>query len=219
MSKIHDQIVYFGLSRLSDDRSVVRSAYQHWKNQLSSEAFDVIEIATKLVEFLGLDSSGRKTLMIAMHSANNKTSSELPSVPPFISGEEAQADDVQAPKPQAESNLPAHCYMTAEFFSLMFNRLKRVDSAAFAEFSTIIADEGLDGTPQSLHNAITVSVDNGLVLNKDVTEKQCQELTNSVTLLLSEVVGPMLTDDIINNVIASLLENSKASQFDPRKLL
>lgn len=218
MSKIHDQIVYFGLSRLSDDRSVVRSAYQHWKKQLSGEAFDIIEVATKLVEFLGLDSSGRKTLMIAMHSGNNKTSSELPNVPPFISGEDAQ-DDVEQSSPQTESNLPAHCYMTTEFFSSMYRRLRRVDAAAYAELSTIIADEGLDGTPQSLHNAITVSVTNGLVLNKDVTEKQCQELTNAVTLLMSEVVGPMLTDDIIDTVITSLLDNSKAGQFDPRKLL
>lgn len=218
MSKIHDQIVYFGLSRLSDDRSVVRSAYQHWKKQLSGETFDVIEVATKLVEFLGLDSSGRKTLMIAMHSGNNKTSSELPNVPPFISGEDAQ-DDVEQSSPQTESNLPAHCYMTTEFFSSMYRRLRRVDAAAYAELSTIIADEGLDGTPQSLHNAITVSVTNGLVLNKDVTEKQCQELTNAVTLLMSEVVGPMLTDDIIDTVITSLLDNSKAGQFDPRKLL
>lgn len=222
MNKIDGQMVYFGLSRLTDDRTVIREAYQYWQSQLSDQPFDVLDVASKLTDYIGSDSNGKKTLMIALHAANNKSESELDNVPNFISGNDA---DLGADTPVSQSNntadagLPAHSVMTVELFKLMYSRLRQVDSSGYAELSNIIADEGLDNTPQSLHGAIIVSPDRGLKLGSDVTEQQCQALTHALCMLIMEVVGPMVTDDLIDNVIASLLENSHASQYDPRNLL
>ena len=219
---MHGKIVYFGLSRLTDDRTVIRDAYQHWENHLATETFDVVNVADKLVEFIGSDSNGRKTLMIALHAANNKSASELSEVPGFVSGNQAVAESEPAANQvsqQVEASLPAHCVITTELFKVLFERLRRVDSAGFTEVAGIIADEGLDDTPQSLHTMIIASPDEGLKLTSDVSEQQCQALTHSLCMLVTDVVGPMVADDVIDNVIASLLQNSQASQYDPRKLL
>jgi len=218
----YGQIVYFGLSRLTDDRTVIRDAYQYWQNQLASETFDIVAVADKLVEYIGSDSGGKKTLMIALHAANNKSVSELPDVPKFVSGDQSFSEpeiDANEFNQSAEVNLPAHCVITAQLFKLIFDRLRRVDSSGYAELSQIIAEEGLDDTPHSLHSMIIAAPDNGLKLNSDISEQQCQALTHSLCMLVTDIVGPVVTDDIIDNVIAELLQNSQASQYDPRKLL
>lgn len=224
INELNQRILYAGLSRMSQNRSEIQAGFQRWQQALSSQPFDIFNIVADLVDHLGLNVSEKKALMIGMHSASNKLLDELTPVPPVLlqsAGESepvSQTDEVQ----EIINTKPAHIQITDRFFQLIGQYITRNNRTATAELADIIEEEGLPSASGSAEKAVDAWANNGcgqMDLAKDVDVSMCQSLSHDLYVLMTEVIGPVDSDVIVNRAIDDLLKTEEAQKFNPRDLL
>lgn len=214
------RVVYAGLHRMTDDRQVIHRAYLFWLKKLSPRTFDIKEIVAYMVRYLGLGSTEKKALMVALHAASNRLLEDLPSVPDFMHEGVATFNDTVADEP-APSRSP-QWLITNQTMQQTVQYIKKFDAECFLELKQILIDENMTELPDSLQATIATWAGQGLAdlqLPEDISEAHCQLLMHELYLLVSEVTGPIEADNIFNKVISNALNNEAASRFNPRSLL
>ena len=234
-SKEYEQrVVYAGLMRMTTDRNMVKAGYERWVNELSNNEFDVFEIVADIASFLGLENAERKVMMMAMHAASNKMVDQLDPVPGYISsvGGASASVDTSLDEPMSEQQTkedvapaPAaspHRAVTERYLQLVSQYVKRTDAESFRELAVIISDEGLDGIDKGLNGDIKNWGSSGLnraSLSEQITEDECQSIADALYVLLTEVIGPMDADSVVNDAITDTLSIDAASKFSPRNFI
>lgn len=215
------KIVYAGLSRMTQDRIVIQSAFQFWQANLSNKAFDVVEVTAKLVDYLGLNGQEKKVLMIALHASSNKAESELAGVPEYISqaGGSAVVDVPVEQAQQVLSNQSPHYQIIKGFINLFEAGVSRSSGEDFQEIDGILKDEGLDGVNRELNKQLKARGFTDAVVHESIEIDECRDLAHALYMLSIDVIGPVKSDVIINRVVDQLLLSGAASRFDPRTLL
>ncbi len=218
------RVVYAGLMRMTSDRNLIKSAYQHWSTKLADQPFDVFEVVGSLNSYLGLSDAERKVLMMAMHAASNRLVDQLEPIPQYISdGSATVAQDTQQAKPALNTkSVSPHKAVTERYLQLVCQHLRVSSRDSFRELVGIIGDEGLPKLNTSLNKTIKDWGNTGLdKLNfaNAVAPGDCQDVALEFYVLLTEVVGPVNSDVIVNKAIAEVLNMAEAQQFDPRSLL
>ena len=217
MSK-EQKIVYAGLSRMTTDRVVIKNAFDYWQANLSANTFDIVDITSKLVAFLGLTGSEKKTLMIAMHSASSKSDVELDDVPGFLlGGEAAPAGDASTPK--ATSSSTPQFQITHGYLKGLIDAVRMHGSASFSEMDEILRDEGLNGVSSEVSQRVKQNGFSDDILPSKVSEDECRTVAHELYMLIIDVIGPVDADIMVTRVIDSLIRSDMASRFDPRTLI
>lgn len=219
----NQRVIFAGLSRVTDDRMVIQSAYSYWMKNFSNEPFDAIEVVAQLVSYLGLNDNEKKTLMIALHAASNKLHDDLMPVPQIM---EESAGQTETParkvnEKQVETS-SAHLIVTNQYLQQIVQHINKQNTQAFRELTDILIAEGVPGLSANLSSAIVGWAKNGmeqLALPADISQDSCKELAHQIYLLVSEVIGPIDADDIVNKVVATTEKLDAASRFNPRELL
>lgn len=219
--------VYAGLRRMSDDRSVIKSAFSYWQSDLSNDEFDVVKIVTALVAYLDLSSQEKKTLMIALHAASNRLIDELPAVPGVISGDSALDDSAptqlsEQPKQMPTEAVAPHLQVTQRYLQLFAQNMRKADSVEFNEFRQEVASKGLEEVSNSLSKIMSSWAGNGMAdlkLPSDVSESDCRELAHQMYMLATEFIGPNPADTVVLNAVNGCLDMEATSRFNPRDLV
>ncbi len=222
MGDLNKKIVFTALSRLSNDRTVIKDAFLHWHNKLGDKPLDVFESVETIQNFLGLATAEKKILMVSMHSSTSKSESDLLSIPAFVFGDASpdaapgsNVDDAPADVP-ASTKAP-YIALAEFYFSELANGVQRAGGGKLKELQDILHEEGLPAL--SLVNDALKKVDDKVSLPKGLSEQDCQSFCHEMYLLVSEVIGPMAADDVSYKAIANLLNTNEASRYDPRKLI
>lgn len=220
MSKLNSKIAYTALTRMTEDRAVIKEAFQHWLKSLGDKPLDVFESVELIETFLGLSTAEKKILMVSMHSASSKSEAELPKVPAFIldaRGEvEAQDDD---PEFQAVDNKTPHVILSEGYFYAMVTGVQRSGGKYDQELHEILLDEGLPEASSSVQAALKQAKDTRVDLPRDLNDAECQTFCHELYMLVCDIVGPIAADDLSYKAIAQLLETNEASRYDPKKLI
>jgi len=217
------RVVYAGLCRMSEDRDLIRSGFHHWSDTQSNKTFDVFDIVAGLVDYLGLGVAEKKALMIGLHAASNKLLDELAPVPPYImnTGEVRGRSSVREDTQTAVLIAP-HIDVTQRYMQLCSQHAQRHDQASFREITNIVRAEGIGDMRSGLRRSIQSWADNGLSDIKvpdDTSVDECKEIAHDFYILLSEIIGPVAADNIVNKVISDVLATEAAQRFSPRELL
>ena len=217
---IEQKIVYAGLSRMTEDRVVIKNAFDYWQTNLSSNAFDIVEVTSQLVAFLGLSAGEKKVLMIAMHAASNKSNVELEDVPGYLLGSDAAAESVSesVPKKAVINTTPQH-QITVGFVKGLCDGVRSNSASSFTELDDILRDEGLDGVSVAINQNIKQHGFSENILPSSISEEECRDLAHTLYMLIIEVIGPVEADNIVTNVIGVLKRSEMASRFDPSSLI
>ena len=221
------RVLYAGLSRMTDDRMVIQKAYSHWLQNHASQPFDVVEVVSQLVSYLGLDVNEKKALMIALHAASSKLHDDLSPVPQFI---DEASDSVMvngaaenAEKTKQEVMSSAHALVTAEYLQQFVKYIEKQSPKSVKELKGMLSSEDEVSTmPKELHSVVIDWANNGLGnidLPIGISPGLCKELAHQYYLFACEVIGPVMADDIVNKVIVDAERLDAASQFNPRELL
>jgi len=216
---VEQKIVYAGLSRMTDDRVVIKNAFDYWQTNFSNGPFDIVDVTGKLVSFLGLDGGEKKVLMIAMHAASNKSEMELDDVPGFLLGGGVADIAAQAPVQAATINYTPHYQVTHGFVKGIVEGVRIKGSASFAEMDEIMRDEGLPDATDEQSKLIAEHGFSDRIVPGSITEDECRDLAHSLYLLIIDVIGPVDADIIVTRVTGELMTGSAASLFDPRSLI
>ncbi len=214
---IEQKILYAGLKRMTDDRAVIKNAYHFWQVNLSENQFDIVEVTGRLVAFLGLNSTEKKTLMIAMHAASSKSEMELDDVPGFLTGETG-APENDAPKVEKVSSTP-HYQITVGYIKGLIDGIRSFSPASFTEIDEILRDEGLSDVKGKINQQILQNGFSNNILSSSISEDECRDLAHQLYLLVIDVIGPVDADVIVNRVIGALMQSEMSSRFDPRSFL
>ncbi len=229
----YQRIVCIGLRRMTKDSALIRSGFLHWCKTLSHKEFDIAESVTELVNYLGLDSGDKKSLMITFHAASNKLFDELPAVPEVLlnmvgqSSPQAGDDATLSLASQANSEKVVaakspQLIVTEKFlayFVVFFGKYSKED---LVDFKGIIIDEGIKDTEQSVSSAIVAWAASGfseISLPNDISGEQCSDISHKLYILMSEVIGPVEADKIVHVAIDEALKLEVASRFSPKNLL
>lgn len=221
----HQRVVFAGLSRMTEDRNLIVAGYQQWENNLSNNEFDIFEIVANLTKFLGLGSAERKKLMVAMHAASARLEDELQPVPEYIkttNGSNASAAQAQPTAAASVKTGSAHKVVTERYLQLVSQHLKRLDSASFNEIAVILSNEGLSKLPTQIDRSVKGWGAGGLAaidFTTDVSVEQCQACALEFYVLLTEIIGPVDSDVIVNKAIADVSNLPESQQFAPNNLL
>lgn len=222
----YDQrVVYAGLSRMTNDRNLIRSAFKHWESELSSDSLDVIEVVGKMVDFLGLEVTEKKALMIGMHAASNKLLDELEAVPPYISGGGELPAETSVPAKTAASEaakVPAHVEVVQRYLQLCCQHVQRHSDTDFRDLMRAIQSEGLPGVSSKLSSAVKAWAAAGLQelsLPIGTQVDEAKDLAHEFYILLTEFIGPVEADVIVNKVVTATMSMDAAQRFSPRELL
>ena len=216
---VNARILYTALQRMTDDRAVIKDAFQHWVAELSNSPFDVIETVGGLEKYLGLDTQERKVLMIGMHAAANRAEHELREVPDYVVGNSvAPAPTAKEAAPKLRARQPV-VELAEGYFARVLNETKKVAMSSYRELASILEDEGLDGISGELDKAVKKASSGQLELPASTSEDGCQNLCHAFYNLLAEVVGPIDADVVSNRAITALLDMEAAARYDPRDLL
>ena len=216
--KLNQRIVFAGLSRMSTDRSVIKSAFLHWNQRNTNTAVDIFDVVEMLVGYLGLDVSEKKALMLGLHTASAELYDHLKPVPTYIlSDQEESAGDSAVAEAESKSQA-AHAEVTMRYLQTVSLQLKRNDANTHKELVKAVADEGLGG----LSNEVSAWAADGLNLIKfdpSVSVQDCQDLAHEFYVLVCDFIGPVETDVIVNKAITELSNLDEAREFSPQKLL
>lgn len=219
--------VYAGLRRMTDDRSVIKSAFSYWQSELSNQEFDVVGIVTALIEYLGLTSQEKKSLMIALHAASNRLVDELDPVPGVISGNSDLGSDVDGQAQEQASSKPTeavapHLQVTQRYLQLFAQHMRKADNNEFTEFRQTVASEGLDELDKSLNTIASTWAANGMAnikLPSSASESDCKNVAHQMYMLACEFIGPNRTDNVALKAVDGCLDLDAASRFNPRDLV
>jgi len=216
------KVLYAALRRMTDDRTVIKQAFQHWVTELSSEPFDVIQTVASLEKFLGLSTQERKVLMIGMHAASNRGSHELKSVPDYILGDSVASQAVAAknkPSSTVKAKQP-YAELAEGYFAQIAQAVRRGNGGDYRELMSALKDEGLNDVSAAINKAVKASSsEENFDLPSAASETDCQDFCHSLYMLVAEIVGPIDADTFSNSAIAALLDIEAAVRYDPRKLL
>lgn len=222
VQQLNQRIIYSALRRMSEKRSEIQAGFNRWQEKFGSKSIDIFEIVTDLVDHLGLNINEKKALMIGLHSASGKLFDELQPVPTmFLQGTNIE-DEVEEVDTVQVNSKPANIETTERFFQLTCQYLQRNNKSAFNELAEIIEDETL---PSALKKTKVDLKDwaksglNKIDFSDDLSVSMCQSLAHDLYVLMTEVVGPVDTDVIVNRVIDDLLKAELAQKFNPRDLL
>ena len=221
----HNQrVVYAALRRMTTDRNVIQSAYQHWLSTMGNKAFEVPEAVEEIRKFLGLDTGERKTLMVSMHAAAGKLLEELDEVPGYMQGG-SLASSGATPQEEGETNQVVklgspHAQATKMFCMNFVKHVARANAEDYREFTEACSaiDYSSNKKVQAAMLAFAQSSFASLELPSDITESECADVAAALHLLASEFVGPMTADQLQTKTISGLTTMDFATQFDPRKL-
>lgn len=223
--QLSQRIVYAGLRRMTENRSVIKSAYGHWLKELSNQEFDVLNVVNSLVDYLDLSGNEKKTLMIALHSASNKLLDELSPVPGVITGDGIDEDD--APVAQSAQNKTAeittpHQLITQRYIQLFAQHFRKVDSTEYTEFRRAVGNKEVDGLGVPLSSSIAGWANDGMAnlkLPNDISEGVCKTLAHEFYMLATNFIGPNQCDDIVVKAVNECLDMDAANRFNPRDLV
>lgn len=224
MSDLNSKVVFTALSRLTNDRSVIKQAFNHWQNEFAGKPLDVFAVVENLQGFLGLGTAEKKILMVSMHSATSKNESDLMSIPAFIvdgaevaSASAPSTDASSAEAKKAASGKPPYVALAEFYYSHIIDGARRAGGKLSSEMLEILRDEGLSG----LANIASVfrKADDQVSLPSDFSEKDSQTFCHELYMLLCEVAGPMAADDISYKAITKMMETNEASRYDPKNLI
>lgn len=217
---IEQKIVYAGLSRMTDDRVVIKNAFEYWQANFSGAAFDVVDVTSKLVSYLGLGAGEKKVLMIAMHAASSKAEVELADVPGFLLNGAQIADVPETNRqPKATINYTPHYQITHGFVKGLVEGVRLSGASLSAEMDEILRDEGLPDTTVEQSKLIAEYGFSEQMLPGSISENECRNLAHNLYLLVIDVIGPVNADSIVTQVIGELIKSDMASRFDPTSLL
>lgn len=220
MNQQNAKIVYAALTRLTEDRGVIKQAFDHWNSQHGDAELDVVGLTESIVTFLGLDTGEKKVLMVSLHSASSRGAGSLADVPSYLIGASNDAinGDAIAAAASPSGNKPPVVILADAYCNYVDGALRRLSNADREEWIEVIRDEGVAGVKPNVQLALQ-SIDDGLSLPSDSSEEDCKTVCHELTLFLSDVIGPVKADEISYKAIASLLDTNEASRFDPRELL
>ena len=216
---IEQKIVYAGLSRMTDDRVVIKNAFEYWQANFSGAAFDVVDVTSKLVSYLGLGAGEKKVLMIAMHAASSKAEVELADVPGFLLNGAAIEDVSAEPAAAATINYTPHFQITHGFVKGLVDGVRQSGASSYAEMDEILRDEGLPDATVEQSKLISEHGFSDQIVPGSITENECRDLAHALYLLVIDVIGPVNADVIVTRVTGELMTGAMASRFDPRSLL
>ncbi len=222
--QLSQRIVYAGLRRMTENRSVIKSAYTHWLKELSNQEFDVLNVVNSLVDYLDLSGNEKKTLMIALHSASNKLLDELSPVPGVITGDGTDEDVPVAQPAQnrtAEITTP-HQLITQRYIQLFCQHFRKADSSEYTDFRRAVGDKEIDNLDTALSNSIAGWANDGMAnlkLPSDITESACKTLAHEFYMLATNFIGPNQCDDIVVKAVNECLDMDAAIRFNPRDLV
>ena len=229
--KRNQKIVYVGLRRMSNDRNLIIDGFSYWTQKLSSDDFDVNNIVSELVSYMDLDSANKKSLMVAMHAASNRMTEDLPAVPQALidrTGTKAGSanmsednvdsgtfDEVQAAK-------PPHCVVTTVYMQSLVRLLTKQDFSAFEDCKNILLQEGLQEISEAFQQNIIEWAVEGLMaleIPESTSEADCKSAAHELYLLLTELIGPMDADNLVDAAIAATMKLDEAARFSPKLLV
>jgi len=219
---VEQKIVYAGLSRLFDDKTAIQSAFRYWLNHYATKDFDVIEVTSAFVSYLGLNSQEKKVLMVGLHAASNKSGIQLEEVPAYILENDAEVQQRNLSVDKAISdkkiNKP-HYEITAGFIELLSDSIRRNEPNSFREIDDILKDEGLSDLGDRIDAKVKRYGFSNNIMSTKLDEDQCRELAHHLYLLVIDVIGPVNADVYVNKAIDKLLLEQAAAKFDPRSLI
>ena len=225
------RMIFVGLRRMTDDRNLIVDGFRHWMTSQSSDIFDIDSVVSDLVNYLGLGSAEKKSLILALHVAANKMVDDLPEVPASLLDrvsandprlDEANADIRVDSKKSVQQTLPPHCVVTAMYLQSFVQVLSKHDDEAFRELRGILKTECVEGVSKEIQQLIKKWAVDGLVslaLPNTVTESDCKSLAHHVYLLFTEIIGPMDSDNLVNLAIDRAKGIDEASRFSPTLLI
>lgn len=218
------KVLYASLLRMTDDRSVIQQAFQHWVTDLSAQPFDVIKTVASLETYLGLSTQERKVLMIGMHAASNRASHELNAVPEYVLGG-AQEPQVRVKEVDTVAKVKAkqaYVELAEGYFAQMAIGVRKVNAGDYRELMSALKDEDLNDVSAEIDTALkkaATSTDGTLDLPGSASEADCQDLCHSLYNLVADIVGPIDADAVSNSALSAILDIEAAQRYDPRNLL
>ncbi len=220
MNTENSKIVYAALSRMSDDRDVIKRAFTHWQSKFGDSAqINVLESVELIETFLGLDTGEKKVLMMSMHAASSKESSQLKAVPEYILGGSDQSVSGKEVGAATERLGPPHVTLSEGFFEHMMAAGRKRDSGLAAELEEALIDEGLEEASAAINSALKSISRSDLELPNATTSEECKDFCHAFYMLVCDFFGPMAADEMSYKAVAQLLETPEASRFDPRELI
>ena len=227
--KLHQRIVYAGLMRMSDDRNLIKSAFNYWQENHSNKLFDVFDLVSDFVDYLGLGVAEKKGLMIGLHNASGKLYEDLTPVPAYILASQdgstqqleqatSAAQATETSSAPAQTKVPAHIEVTSVYLQKLSNKIKRADPASHRDLVAAVLDEGL-GVMQSAVSAWARDDLNVISLSPTTSITECQDLAHQMYVLVCDFLGPVESDVIVNQVITELSNIEASREFNPSKLL
>lgn len=216
------KVLYASLLRMTDDRSVIQQAFQHWIVELSAQPFDVIQTVSSLEKFLGLSTQERKVLMIGMHAASNRASHELNSVPDYVlsGAQEPQASTKKVDTLAKVKAKQAYVELAEGYFAQMAIGVRKINAGDYRELMSALRDEDLNDVSADIDKALKKAAnEEALDLPGTASETDCQDFCHSLYNLVAEIVGPNNADLASNDALSALLNIEAAQRYDPRNLL
>lgn len=221
MTELNNKVVYTALTRTTEDREAIKQAFLSWSNKFEGQALDVFAFVEHIERFLGLSTGEKKVLMMSMHAAASKDPLSLKSVPEYIvgNGDAGNVLDDTTAANTSVSTKEAHVVLSELYFANMLDGTQRAGGKQAAEFRQILTDEGLPNVTSDILRAAQDVENDRIQLPASSVESECQAFCLEVYMLVCDLLGPMSADDISYSAIATLLETSEASRYDPRKLI
>jgi len=220
-SQLNQRIVYAGLMRMSNDRSTVKAAFDHWNKSNSETPVDIFEVVEQIDTYLGIGVPEKKALTLGLHTASSELYNDLKPVPAFILGDQGAANaSVEAePKPSAVSKQAAHLNVTSRYLQAISLQIKRNDASTHKELVSAVADEGLLAELSNEVSNWAADNLNSIKLGPKVSVEQCQALAHEFYVMVCDFIGPVDTDVIVNRTISELASSPDAREFSPQTLL
>lgn len=225
----YQRVVCIGLRKATKDSAVIRSGFLYWNHELANTEFDVSHVVDQLVNYLGLNGSEKKSLMIIMLAACNKLHEELPAVPQVLLEMVKQPSHFSEEQPiSTDSNDDVLAAQSPEwqimshFLNYVAIYLRKQGQESFSEFSEDLKDNGVEGVSESLSDIVRAWANSGFdptSLHRANIEGEGAALAHAIYLLIIDIIGPVDSDIIIHKVIDECLTQPAASRFDPRGLL
>ncbi len=218
MSTLNNKVVYAALTRMTNDREVIKHAFLNWHSKFADDEIDVFAYVDHIERFLGLNTGEKKILMVSMHAAASKGEGDLGEVPAYIFGSDATADVAEESVVKSEDKTP--CIVLAQLFcNRMASGVQRLGNKHRQELNEILKDEGLPSATLVINEVLKKIGEEDIVLPSSTSEADCKTLCHEFYMLVCDVVGPNSADELSYKTISTLLDTNEASRFDPRDLI
>lgn len=213
------KVLYSALAKMTNDRAVIKEAFNHWFASLADEPLDIIHVVSELEKYLGLSTPERKVLMVGLHAASGRSEHELADVPAYISGSGSAAASGAVARQRVAPSKPPMVELTEAYCDALLSAMGKIDAKDLAELKDVLKDEGLPNLVGSLNKQIQLTTGDQITLKVDTSESDCQNVCHELYMLVAEFVGPREADIVSDRAMSAILDMTAASRYDPRKLL